>query len=86
MTQKEMVLKYMKDFGSITPWQAIKDLGCTKLSTRVSELINKDGFQINKETVYAKNRYGKRTSYTRYSLGGKDGLEKNVFQANHDIG
>ena len=85
MGQKQMIIQYMNDFGSITPWQAFTDLGCTKLATRISELI-RDGVEINKKTVVTKNRYGKRVFYTSYSLGGKDGLEKNVFQANHDIG
>ena len=71
MTQKQLILKYMKDFGSITPWESFSDLGCTKLSTRIGELI-KEGVPIRKETVRTKNRYGKRTSYTKYSLGGKD--------------
>lgn len=69
MNQKEMVVQYMKDFGSITPWEAFTDLGCTKLSTRVSELIHEDGMAINKETIFYKNRYGKTSHYTKYTLG-----------------
>lgn len=70
MTQKQMIIQYMKDFGTITPWEAFMDLGCTKLSTRISEII-KDGVPINKEKVYTKNRYGKNCSYKKYSLGEK---------------
>ena len=36
MTQKEAVLQYIKDNGSITPAQAIYDLGITKLATVIS--------------------------------------------------
>ena len=42
MTQKERVLKYMQDFGVITPYAAFRDLGITKLSTRIGEL-RRDG-------------------------------------------
>ena len=68
MTQKEMIIKYMQDFGTISPWQAFADLGCTKLSTRIGEIM-KDGVPIHKEKVFTKNRYGKRCSYKIYSLG-----------------
>ena len=67
MTQGELVIKYMQDFGSITPMDAFKDLGITKLATRVSEL-KREGYKINKETVKSKNRYGKKTWFAQYSI------------------
>lgn len=67
MTQKEQILQYIKDFGSITPMEAYSDLLITKLATRVSEM-RKDGTTFKIETVYGKNRYGKSTHYARYSL------------------
>ena len=67
MTQKERVLNYMQDFGDITPFQAFTDLGCTKLATRISELID-DGWKIKKEWVSSKNRYGEPVRYKKYSL------------------
>ena len=66
MTQHELILKYMDDFGSITPMQAFIDLGITKLSTRVGEMI-RNGVQIQKKTVHSRNRYGKHIHFTRYS-------------------
>lgn len=66
MTQHERILKYIDDFGSITPMEAIHEFGCTKLATRVSELI-RDGHQIKKQTVTDKNRYGQTVHYTKYS-------------------
>lgn len=42
MTQKQRILKYLNDFGTITPMQAFHDLGITKLATRISEM-KKDG-------------------------------------------
>lgn len=72
MTQKEMVLQYITDFGSITPMQAFADLGITKLATRISEM-RKDGMNFKIQAVKGKNRYGKPTRYARYSF--PDGSE-----------
>lgn len=66
MNQREQILKYMDDFGSITPMDAFSDLGITKLATRVSELI-RDGHEITKTPEHSKNRYGKPVRYMRYS-------------------
>lgn len=68
MTQKEMVLQYMKDEGSITPWEAIKEFGITRLGARIWELKNEDGVEIKVKLESQKNRYGKTVSYARYSL------------------
>jgi hypothetical protein len=68
MTQGERIVKYMQDYGTITPMEAFADLGITKLATRVSEL-RQAGVHIKKEPVQAKNRYGEDVRYMRYSLG-----------------
>lgn len=66
MTQYELILQYMDDFGSISPMEAFSDLGITKLATRISELSRR-GHEFHKEMVSSKNRYGKAVSYMRYS-------------------
>ena len=68
MTQHDRIMKYLEDFGSITPMQAFEDLGITKLATRVGELIA-DGKKIKKEMVTGKNRYGDTVHYMRYLRG-----------------
>lgn len=68
MTQKEAVLKYIEEKGSITPKQAIEDLGITKLATVVSNLRLKDGVEIKKESVKVKTRYEKSTVIKKYSF------------------
>lgn len=65
MTQKERILKYLDDFGSISPLEAMRDLGVMRLGARIWELI-RDGWPIVKETESAKNRYGQTTRYARY--------------------
>lgn len=67
LTQKELVLKYLKDFGSISTFQAFTDLGITRLSGRIFDL-KKDGYSFKKERVYIKNRYGRPSHYDIYSL------------------
>ena len=68
MTQREMVLRFMKDEGSITQWEAMKELGIMRLGARIWDLKNKDGIEVKREMVKSKNRYGKRVAYARYSL------------------
>ena len=65
MTQKDLIMKYIHDFGSITPMEAFHDLGITKLATRISEL-KKDGVQFDIQVAKGVNRYGKATRYARY--------------------
>ena len=67
MTQREQILNYINEFGSITPMEAFSDLGITKLATRISEM-RRDGMEFKIETVKRKNRYGKPVHYARYSL------------------
>ena len=65
MTQKERIRKYLDDFGSITPLEAMRDLGIMRLGARIWEMI-RDGEPIIKETECAQNRYGQTTRYARY--------------------
>jgi hypothetical protein len=67
MTQREAIIEYITEFGSITPMQAFADLGITKLATRISEM-RKDGMDFKIEMVSTKNRYGKSVSYAKYSF------------------
>ena len=68
MTQREEILQYIKENGSITPMEAFYDLGITKLATRISEM-RKDGMEFKIETVTKRNKYNTRTvRYAKYSL------------------
>lgn len=68
MTQHELILNYIADFGSITPMEAFSDLGVTKLATRISEMRARKGMEFKIEQVKGKNRYGKPVRYARYSF------------------
>lgn len=67
MSQKELILKYIADFGYITSYQAYADLGITQLATRIKELKDR-GYQFKTEDVRTKNRYGKPSHYYKYYL------------------
>lgn len=67
MKQADRVLKYMRDFGSITQLEAMQDLGCMRLGARVYDR-KREGYAIKKEMETSKNRYGEDTSYARYRL------------------
>ena len=67
MTQREQIIDYLNQFGSITPMEAFADLGITKLATRISEM-RKDGKEFRIETVKSTNRFGKTIRYAKYSL------------------
>lgn len=65
--QKIRVLKYMKEFGSITPLDALRDLGIMRLGARIFELKDMN-YKINTEMVTVLNRWGEPTRVARYRL------------------
>ena len=67
VTQRDRVLQYIKDFGSITSWEAYSELGITQLGARIFELKER-GYNFEKERVNTKNRYGDQTHFDRYKL------------------
>ncbi len=67
-TQCQKIIQYMKDFGSITQMEALQDLGCMRLASRISEM-RKRGVGIKDEQIAVKNRYGEKCYIKKYSLG-----------------
>lgn len=67
MTQKERILRHLRDYGSITQLEALKEYGIMRLSSRVSDL-KAEGYPIRREMVTTKNRYNENTSYARYFM------------------
>lgn len=66
-TQCEMVLEYMRQFGSITQLEALQDIGCMRLASRISDLRNQ-GYAIGRRIKTGKNRYGDSVSFAEYYL------------------
>lgn len=65
MTQRERILNYMDENGSITAFEAVLYLGVLQLSARIVEL-EKMGFRFTKTPEKSKNRYGDPVNYIRY--------------------
>ena len=66
-TQKERILDYIKEFGSITSLEAYSELGITQLGARLDQL-KREGYMFSTETEKGKNRYGENVKYKRYRL------------------
>lgn len=66
MTQANRVLNYMRQYGSITTLEAFRDLGITRLAGVIFDL--KKSHAISSKTESGRNRYGEKTSYSRYFL------------------
>lgn len=64
-TQAQRIIQYLKDFGSITQRDAINDLGCMRLASRISELKS-NGYNIARRMIKVKNRYGESCSVAEY--------------------
>lgn len=67
LTQRDMILKYMQDNGSITAYEAVKEIGCLQLAARLCEL-KKLGYRFDKTRIHTKNRYGYPSHYDEYRL------------------
>lgn len=67
VTQGQKILDYMKQFGSITPVEAFRDLGVMRLGARIYDL-EQQGVKIIHERETSKNRMGENTTYSRYRL------------------
>ena len=67
MTQKERVLKYIEENGSITSLEAFRELGCTRLSGEIHRL-KEMGYDFDREFVSSKNRWNENVSFAKYTL------------------
>ena len=67
MTQCERILMYLREEGSITPLDAMREFGCMRLGARVYDLKRR-GIGIRKETETRENRWGQKVRYARYYL------------------
>jgi hypothetical protein len=66
ITQNEMVIDYIDEYGAITALEALRDLGCYRLASRISDL-KRQGYNIKSEMVSVATRNGGRTHIAKYS-------------------
>ena len=66
INQEERIVQFCKEFGSITAWQAMKELGVMRLASRIHDM--KDKYNITDVWVEDINRYGDKIRYKRYVI------------------
>lgn len=67
IAQKDRIINYIREFGSISSWEAYADLGITQLGARIDQL-KKEGYKFKTEWESNTNRFGEKTEYKRYYL------------------
>ena len=67
ISQKNRIVDYIKQFGSITSWEAYKELGVMQLGARIDQL-KKEGYIFRTEWIQTKNRFGENVSFKKYYL------------------
>lgn len=67
INQRQRIINYIRECGSITSLEAYKELGITQLATRIKEL-KELGYEFKTEWESSKNRYDERVDYKRYYL------------------
>lgn len=65
--QNERILDYIERFGSITQLDALKDIGCMRLASRISDL-KRLGYPIISEVETVENRFGEKVHIKRYRM------------------
>jgi hypothetical protein len=66
-TQQAAIIKLLKK-RYVSTWDAFELLGCTKLGTRVSELIQSGKYEISKRDKKVTTRYGAKVIVKQYKI------------------
>ena len=69
-TQREEVIDYLRQHGTITRLDAFLDLGIAELPARICELKKEKygGYKFNEKRITFITRLGKKSFYIEYSL------------------
>ena len=67
VNQCDKILAYIRENGSITPLDALREFGCMRLASRISDL-KRLGYTIKRTMETSKNKYGEPVSYARYTI------------------
>lgn len=66
-SQCERIIQYINECGSITQMEALKELGCFRLASRINDLKRK-GYNIRRDMITVKNRYNEPVQIARYKI------------------
>ncbi len=67
ISQCERILDYIAENGSITQADAMREFGCMRLASRISDL-KRQGIPVKSTMETSKNRWGDTVSYARYTV------------------
>ena len=66
-TQKKIILEHLSAGEKLTPADAYRLTGSTRLSARIYDL-RRDGHVINTEMITIRNRFGRTATVAQYSM------------------
>ena len=69
-THADRIEQYIREHGSITSWEAIKEFGITRLSAVIYNLRYERNLDIETRYETMKNRYGDKVTFARYVYKG----------------
>ena len=64
-SQSDAILWHLKQYGSITSYEAIKEYGATRLSAIIFN-HRQDGYNIDSVPLTKKTRFGRNTTIAKY--------------------
>jgi hypothetical protein len=64
-SQSDAILWHLKQYGSITSYEAIKEYGATRLSAIIFN-HRKEGYDISSMPLVKKTRFGRNTTIAKY--------------------
>lgn len=67
VTQCNIILQHLREFGSISSLEAMKEYGIMRLASRINDL-KKQGYPIISNTKIMKNRFGETVHFAEYKL------------------
>lgn len=67
VSQCNKILAYIRKHGSITPLDALREFGCMRLASRMSDLKRR-GYTVKSVMESSKNKNGESVSYARYTI------------------
>lgn len=67
LNQCDKILAYIREKGSITPLDALREFGCMRLASRMNDL-KRLGYSVKSVMETSKNRNGEPVSYARYTI------------------
>ena len=82
MSQIQHIDQYIKDFGSITILDAVRDLGIMNFTARISNM-REQGYPLVGTWEESKNRYGEKVRYMRYTYGDKESTTADTYRSGH---